>query len=648
VIRRLWAQPNRWPRVVVLLACLLTLGLYWTNDDMGGDITTVRGDGKYRPVLARGDGHMMYLMARSTALDGDWVFDNDLARFGDPWNEARTATGRKGIIHPVGMALVWTPLIWTAEAGAVFVNLFGADVPLHGYTLWHQRFVFLSSVLFACGAVLLGRRVAQRAIGGTWSPAYAAVAALLGTSLLYYATYMPSYSHAADAFTCAGFLGYWALTIGRRDARRWIVLGVLLGIATLIRTQEIALGIVISVEAVAELVRCLRERQPLKTATPWLVGGALTLGVSLVVFIPQLVEWHVVFGRVSELPQGDRYTRLDSPMVMELLFSRRNGWFATTPIAYAGVIGLFCLPRRARVLALGLLAAVAVQVYLNSTILDWWGSSSFGQRRLCNVTLPLVVGLAALMWRCGRLLARVPRSVLHALVIVILGPCVATNYKHVRALKGGKGADSELVLDCCANVPARLRRPAHYIAEHVGNPFTFPANLIFAWRHDVPITRWDQTVGTYPLTPGIDDVRGDKLYALRGVWRLGSPNLTPFLVGGWSMPFFSDRLFRITTARSVTAFVPNLLPYRQRVYLWLAPSGAHHARVRWNGELVAEAELVGGWTRISFVRDKLELHTNELTIESDLGPAPLNSGLPNLVLPTGVAVSDVELELLPP
>lgn len=75
-------------------------------------------------------------------------------------------------------------------------------------------------------------------------------------------------------------------------------------------------------------------------------------------------------GRITELPQGRRFTRFEAPMVMELLFSRRNGWFSTTPIAYAGVIGLFCLPRRSRVVAAGLFAAVAMQVDLNSTILD--------------------------------------------------------------------------------------------------------------------------------------------------------------------------------------------------------------------------------------------------------------------------------------
>src|SRR5215470_2327682 len=125
-LTRLVSRPGRRPRIVVTGACLVVVVMYFANYDMGGEPDAVRGDGRYHPVLARGDGHMMYLMARSTALDFDWRFDNDLARFGDPWTEPITPTGRKSIVHPIGCALVWTPLIWVAEAGAAVANVFGA------------------------------------------------------------------------------------------------------------------------------------------------------------------------------------------------------------------------------------------------------------------------------------------------------------------------------------------------------------------------------------------------------------------------------------------------------------------------------------------------------------------------------------------
>src|SRR5207302_6758811 len=102
-------------------------------------------------------------------IDLDWRFDNDLGRFGDPWHEPLTKTGRKSIVQPIGPALIWTPLIWIAEAGAAVADVFGADIPLHGYTPWHERFVFLSSALFGCAAVVLGWWLARRAGAGPWA-----------------------------------------------------------------------------------------------------------------------------------------------------------------------------------------------------------------------------------------------------------------------------------------------------------------------------------------------------------------------------------------------------------------------------------------------------------------------------------------------
>lgn len=641
-LRRIGAPTGRRPRLVLLAAFAVIVGMYCTNQDMGKQPDAPRGDGAYRPVLARGDGHMIYLMARSTALDGDWRFDNDLARFGDPWRQRTTKTGRKAIAHPIGPALVWTPLIWIAQGGAVVANGLGAGIQLHGYTLWHQRFVFLSSALFACGAVLLGARLARRLLGGAWSATYAAAAVLLGTSLTYYATYMPSYAHSMDAFACAAFLAYWASTVGRSDRRRWLVLGALLGIATLVRVQELAMGIVVALEVVVETVR---RRGRWRETGRWWLGGAAALAVTLVVFVPQLVEWHLVFGSVTELPQGAKYTRLEAPMIGELLFAPRNGWFSTTPIAYAAVIGLCVMPRRSRLVAAGLFAAVAIQVYLNSTILDWWGSAAFGQRRMCNVTLPLVVGLASLLWRCGQLARRLPVAARHALAVAILGPFVAWNLGRVGSLRAGVPATEALLPACCDRVPAALRPGFAALYRLVGDPFELPASAWFAWRHGVPIDRWDHTVGNYPLVPVLDSLLDESLWAQRGVWRIGSGGLEPYLVRGWSRSVKGDRALRWTTAAEATVLVPNLMPYGQRLTLWLAPAGAHHAIVRWNGTIVADVELAG-WTAVAFDLPDIALHTNELTIEAApaafvpaSGPAPDG--------PVGVAVGDLELAFLP-
>jgi hypothetical protein len=255
-----------------------------------------------------------------------------------------------------------------------------------------------------------------------------------------------------------------------------------------------------------------------------------------------------------------------------------------------------------------------------------------------------VVGLASLLGRCAALARGLPRA-RHAIAVAILLPFVAWNLMRVSQLRGGVPAPDALAPLCCDRAPRALRDPLSTLYGAVGSPFEFPASLWFACAHGVPLSRWDQTVGNYPLIPPLDSLLDDQLWRQHGLWRIGHPGIEPYLVGGFSPSVRGDRPLRWTTAASATVLVPNLMPYGQRLTLWLGPGGAHHAAVRWNGEVVADVELTG-WTPVRFDLPDIALHTNELTIEAT--PAPLASSSPGTAGPVGVAVGDLELEFLPP
>ena len=643
---------GRGPRALVA-AGFLTLALFYgCNTDMGGQPDKPRGDGVYRPVLARGDGHLMFLMARSLAYDGDLRFENDLVRFGDPFRPAEGWTKRPTIPHPIGPPLVWIPLLWTAQAGAVVANQFGAGIQLHGYTPWHQRIAFSSSVFAAFLAVGLGIALARRLLGSRWAPSYAGVAILLGTSLTYYATFMPSYSHALDAGAVAAFLAAWAATLGRWDVRRVLLVGGLLGVAALMRTQELGLGIVVAFEAALALFA-----PPPEGMSPWrwrarVAGAAAAMAlIALVVLIPQALAWNDMYGKFTSLPQGPGYTRPSHPMVLELLFSSRNGWFATHPLAYAGALGLVALavagPRlhpQARLIGCGFLGAMALQVYLNATIIDWWAQASFGQRRLCSMTLPLVVGLATWLHLAARLIARLRwRRVLgHAVTVVGLGWFVWWNLATMWPLHGGKPAQFAAGPACCKRVGWPLRQIATPVYRTVGNPFALPASALFAWRHDVPLQQWDRVVGSYPWVPPLEYTRA----TLRGtteVWRIGSPRHDEFAIRGFASGDFA-RAIRWTNARTATFLVPNIIPEPLTLSLTLEPNLAAGAAtkaviVRWNGKVVVDralsAETVVTWP----IEGNVGI--NELVIEAALDPVSERAQARGARTATGVGVLDL-------
>lgn len=605
-------------------ALLLLATAYFTNSDMNGHPEAVRGDGTYHPVMARGDGHMMFLMTRSLVLDQDLDFDNDLRRFGDPWHQPATVTGYRDINMPIGPSLVWAPFLALAHGLSKVANLFGADIPSHGYTLWHQRFLYTTTLLFALGACLLGWVVARRLGGGRWPPLVAAMAVLFGTSLTYYATIMPSYAHAMDAFMVAAFLAMWVVGFGGFGALRWrrtVALGVLLGLAALVRVQEYPFGIVFAVE-LAWLVRTPPEGT---SRARWcgllLAHGAVALAVALVMFLPQLVTWKIIYGEFFHYQNGPHYVRFDHPQVLFLLFSSRNGWLSTTPIAYAGVVGLVCgfwlAPRRLRPVVLGLWAALAIQVYLNACIYDWWCYASFGNRRLCSVTLILVVGLAALLRGGARAAARlrVPRWGRHAVALAVLGWFVVWNCSQALALRHGRAAGHYLGQVLWPGVSPVQRAVAEPVEEAMGNPFALPASAWFAWRYGVPLERWDEVAGFYWYEPGLDLIDGG-YRKHKGRFALAERDVAGGL--GPRRKILGRRA-RLMTAGRARVLVPLIQADRYRISVpvaRVAAAGAGRApgaggagagqpvavAARWNGERVAGAVRGGpGWGRLTFV-----------------------------------------------
>ena len=133
----------------------------------------------------------------------------------------------------------------------------------------------------------------------------------------------------------------------------------------------------------------------------------------------------------------------------------------------------------------------------------------------------------------------------------------------------------------------------------------------------------------------------------KGTWNLAGGGGAPYLLEGFGPTQFGDRPFRWTVAGHARALVPNLIPAGQRFTVWLAPGGAHHVRLRFAGALVADVELVAGWNPVTFAVAATPTGSNELIIDSDLGPA-LDGPLPRPPLGlAGVAIGVVEVSFLP-
>ena len=115
-------------------------------------------------------------------------------------------------------------------------------------------------------------------------------------------------------------------------------------------------------------------------------------------------------------------------------------------------------------MAAGLLAVVALQVYVAGSVASWTVAGAFGQRRFVALTAVLIVGLATL-WTTVR--PRGPRLALAAVMAV----CVWWNLGLIAQFGSGLMDRQRLELDRNAyhtfvTIPARLPELAHrYVFE---------------------------------------------------------------------------------------------------------------------------------------------------------------------------------------
>jgi hypothetical protein len=261
----------------------------------------------------------------------------------------------------------------------------------------------------------------------------------------------------------AGLVWYWLRTYGSLSLRRWLILGALVGLAAMLRTQLTLFALLPAGET---LFRCLRNRQG-RDIGRVVIGLCLAGLTSLLVFTPQLYCWHRVYGRWLATPQvlAHNWYR---PALWSLLFSTDRSLFYWTPITLIACIGMLIYSiqvlslRRRDDTAPGwgyqplilLTGAFALQVYFLASVMGpgVYLGAAYGFRLLTEAVVCLAPGLALLLGQKSRLRARLLTAV--CCVFVAWNLMLMRQYC-VSLLPTADGASLATMM---ANVPRALHR----------------------------------------------------------------------------------------------------------------------------------------------------------------------------------------------
>jgi hypothetical protein len=351
--------------------------------------------------IVLGDAIEHYVQLRSVVFDRDLQFQNDYAGlyrvdeavFAESAAWKRTPNGHMRNYMPVGPALLWAPLFLVAAAGVWFANLFGAAYPLDGFARVFQATAGFSGIIAAAMGSWLSFKTAASLIDRR-AAIWAALAVWLSSSAIYYSVISPAYSHAASILVVSAFWYVWVRTIDRQTILRYVAIGVLAGLAALMRWQD---AILLAIPAIDALWH--RNRIGVGGAAARL--GACALGAVLM-FVPQMIVWAVLYDQPLTVPQGPGFMRWHEPALWAILFSDNHGLIAWTPVIALALAGLIPFLLRAPLVGTAALVFFAASWYVNASVADWWAGEAFGARRFLSCFPIFVVGLAALFDRLRR------------------------------------------------------------------------------------------------------------------------------------------------------------------------------------------------------------------------------------------------------
>lgn len=193
----------------------------------------------------------------------------------------------------------------------------------------------------------------------------------------------------------------------------------------------------------------------------------------------------------------------------DVLFSSQQGFLSWTPVAYLGVVGTMLLVRREPVWAVVTLMVTTAGAVMLAWSGSWPVATAFGAMPLIPVLALLGYGLAALI----DLLRRRPLLALAPLVAL---PIVWNHLLMVQYTIGMLPKDEPISFARMVRQQAELQTRTMPLY-----PFSFPANVWFAWREGVPVNRYD-TLALLPRHPSAN-LAMDR-------------SAEPFLLEGWSGP----------------------------------------------------------------------------------------------------------------
>jgi hypothetical protein len=335
-----------------------------------------------------------YVYLHSLTYDGDLDLGNDYLqslRHPDGSGNSSTypvnpATGRADNYFTIGLPLLVAP-VYIAVHLVIASYAFVTGSPAHPS-------LFVDQVIYSYGSFLLG-------LVGIWlsfkfvcsyyperETLAATVSFWLCSPLFYYFAREPFMSHLASVFAVSLFLYIWKVP-PLRPGSRALLMGLVAGIVTMVRQQDIVVAIIPLGAVFAGGALNWRRSKLLSTVSLAAFGfiGA---------FVVQMLVWYSLRGSfLSFSYQGQSFENAFAPKILQVLFSSNHGLLSWHPLIGLSFVGWLALRKVDPVFSGLILLCFTLELYVIAAWWSWWLGYSFGNRGFLSLTPLFILGLAS-------------------------------------------------------------------------------------------------------------------------------------------------------------------------------------------------------------------------------------------------------------
>jgi hypothetical protein len=346
---------------------------------------------------------------------------------------------------------------------------------------------------------------------------------------------------------------------------------------------EPRLGVALTFVAGTLLVGAWMSRVGASSADAIFRGAALGVGLAGLALL-------------TALAAGDPPS-LARPSLLDSLFSSRHGLLFWVPVLTAAIFGLTLRAGRGHRGALGALGALAVLAVVNASLRPWWSGGFANARSL--PALPLfALGLAFVLDFVATSARRHPLRLAAAagVALVLWNLLLMAQYR-----------DELIPRDDTVSFPEVAENGARLLARAAGAPTAWPANWLFAARHDLPAARYDLLGGQDVLAFGPTRIA------------MGNPDSeAAFLGTGWSVRHPCGT----STCREVDGRAVLYLPLvdLRPAEVLVRAQGSGLLRLTLNGHLLAQTTLAPTFADVAAIARAQDLRHGPNALALEIAP----------------------------